>query len=512
MKALSSYTAKPYAMERAAYDALMRGIVSMDSEVILSKIDGTSEARIASASAISQSGPVAVIDVKGPIFQERTYVNQIMATLFGGCITEIMSMQFAQAMADPEIGSVLLRVNSPGGQAFGLDSFSEQIYNARGKGKPIVAFIDGMNASAAYYISSAADAIISTKDSSHGSIGSVLTIGNDAEFWASMGIKETVIVSDISPNKWPDEQTDEGRSLYQDWVNALGHNFADAVARNRGVSKQTVIQEYGQGWLKVGKSALAAGMIDGFASYEKTIAALSSGKWKSPRPKNNGGNKMSFIEEALVKAGWKQPAAEVSPAPGEETVEQMEAEHKAMVNKVNLETYGAPLQAGASLPSTPLTIAGMTEAEVLAMQAKLEENNVAIAQAQETRAQAFAASIASEYLENGAATGGGDDESEPIVSDRAKVIEAASALHLKAQRGEAISVDELTAFASVPRASAVVTTAVLAEEQIEGATAHKTETVDKKDNAGKGVAAVRASQQSMIDNLKSGQFAANGGV
>src|SRR5690606_16482553 len=133
---------------------------------------------------------VAVIPITGPIFKDATFLNQFIASVYGGSITEQIGAMFDAAMADPEVGSILLKVDSPGGEAYGLDSVSEQIYNARGKGKPIVAHVDGLNASAAYYLSSAADAIISTKDGTHGSIGTILNWLNFDKMMEELGIEE----------------------------------------------------------------------------------------------------------------------------------------------------------------------------------------------------------------------------------------------------------------------------------------------------------------------------------
>jgi signal peptide peptidase SppA len=501
MKILDYYGSRPWAMDETAYRGLMRSMAALDTQTIASRLPQNAQSLPAAVKAAPKSGGVAVIPITGPIFKDATLLNRFMTEVFGGSITEEIAAQFSAAMNDPEVGSILFKVDSPGGEAYGLDTVSEQIFQARGKGKPIVAHVDGLNASAAYYLSSAADAIISTKDGTHGSIGTIFNWLNFDKMMAELGIEEVTIVSEGSELKALDEMTPEGRAQMQEWANALGNNFVEAVARNRGVSAGAVRQDFGQGWVKFGKDAQKAGLIDGIASFDKTLNQLASGKFKIPTqqkttgaPRANGGKGMTVAEFL------KSPLSALLGNP--------DGRHESGEEEVPF----APAPALASAPAQVLAagaqlgvvrIAGMTEEEVLDMKAKLEaqENVVAeaaaaLAQSQENRAAAFAATYASAYLENG------DGEEE---SDRSKFIAAATALHLKAQRGEAATTDELAALCSIQQSGAVVDTGVLGEAELEGATAHVTEP-EKPKNEGAGVKAVREGQRSVIESIKNGKL------
>jgi hypothetical protein len=91
-----------------------------------------------------------------------------------------------------------------------------------------------------------------------GSIGVVMAVrdprrdkGKDIEF-----------VSSVSPNKRPDPTTPSGQDQYQALVDQLGDIFVAAVARNRGVKPQAVLDDFGAGGLLVGAQAVEAGMAD----------------------------------------------------------------------------------------------------------------------------------------------------------------------------------------------------------------------------------------------------------
>src|SRR5262249_48344987 len=84
-----------------------------------------------------------------------------------------LAAEFEQALSDPEVRQILFQIDSPGGEASGLFDLTDQIMQARGR-KPVVAFADGMAASAAYAIASAAGKFYVSQSAIVGSIGVVL--------------------------------------------------------------------------------------------------------------------------------------------------------------------------------------------------------------------------------------------------------------------------------------------------------------------------------------------------
>ncbi len=114
---------------------------------------------------------VAIIAIDGVIAKKMNMFTRIS----GGVSTQILQKDFSAAMADPEVKAILLDVDSPGGTVDGTEDLARTIYEARQLGeKPIVAFTDGLMASAAYWIASSADRIyISGETPWVGSIGVV---------------------------------------------------------------------------------------------------------------------------------------------------------------------------------------------------------------------------------------------------------------------------------------------------------------------------------------------------
>lgn len=213
---------------------------------------------------------IAILPISGPVMR---YAN-LFSKVSGATSIEILATDFNQALKNTDVKAIVLSIDSPGGTVAGVNEFSEMIYAARGR-KPIISYVSGIGASAAYWIASAADEIVIDATASVGSIGVISVQTDETERKAKEGIKEIQIVSSLSPRKRPDISTEEGRADMQSMVDSIAQVFFKAVARNRNVSADTVLSDFGQGGLLVGASAVSAGLADRIGSLENVIAGLS---------------------------------------------------------------------------------------------------------------------------------------------------------------------------------------------------------------------------------------------
>lgn len=211
----------------------------------------------------SVRGTTAVIPITGPIFR---YAN-IFTMISGATSVEETASEFRAALDNPLVESVVLEINSPGGQVTGVSELAQMI---RGAEKPVIAYVDGMAASAAYWIASAASKVVINDTALLGSIGVVTQIGLSDD-------KNTVeIVSTQSPRKRSDVRTDDGRAQVQATTDELAQVFIDTVAKHRGVTPATVMSDFGGGGLLIGQSAVNAGMADEVGSLETLLLSLST--------------------------------------------------------------------------------------------------------------------------------------------------------------------------------------------------------------------------------------------
>jgi ClpP class serine protease len=211
---------------------------------------------------------VATIPVTGPLFRYASFFNRISgATTYADLATDLQA-----ALADPRIKAIILSIDSPGGEVNGNAELAAQVFAARGK-KPIVAYVSNLGASAAYWLASAADTVIVASTAIVGSIGTVATIRKAAAPGPNQA-RVIEIVSTQSPSKRLDPETDMGRAALQQTIDAIADVFVNRVAEYRGVSRETVLADFGQGGVLVGDAAVRAGLADGLGDYESLHAEL----------------------------------------------------------------------------------------------------------------------------------------------------------------------------------------------------------------------------------------------
>lgn len=213
---------------------------------------------------------VAVIPVTGPIFR---YAN-LFTELSGATSTEVLATDIRAALDNPYVSGIALDINSPGGDAVGINELSGLIYGAR-KRKPVIAYGGGTMASAAYWLGAAADSVVIDATAVVGSIGVVMSYLDTTKRDEKSDVQRREIVSSASPDKRLDMNTDAGRAKVQEMVDAMAEVFVGAVAKYRGVTPEKVKSDFGRGGVLVGAAAKAAGMVDRIGSLDTVIADIA---------------------------------------------------------------------------------------------------------------------------------------------------------------------------------------------------------------------------------------------
>lgn len=255
---------------------LVLAVASRDeffSEVRKEALNSRDGAPLENAKMVSLLDGVAVLPISGPLFRHATLLTKVSAA---GSYEQIMR-DFKRSVDSDEVKAIVLDIDSPGGEVHGCGELSTFIYNNRGK-KPIIAYVSGMMCSAAYWLGSAADEIITDPSGVIGSIGVRTVMVDDSKRDEMAGIREYDIVSSQSPYKVADASRPEDRDRVRDGLSAMATVFVDDVARNRGVSADTVLKEFGKGDTFVGKDAIGAGLVDKVGNLEFTIKELSGSK------------------------------------------------------------------------------------------------------------------------------------------------------------------------------------------------------------------------------------------
>jgi len=211
----------------------------------------------------------AIIPIQGIIAKRMNLLTQIS----GGVSAQLVGRDIKEALANNTIKSILLDIDSPGGTIDGTQELADIIFAGRGQ-KPIVAYSDGMIASAAYWIGSAADRIYISGDTvTVGSIGVVASHIDYSRYEEKIGIKTTEIYAGkykrIASQYQP--LSEEGRQTIQDQVDFLYTVFVNEVAKQRSVSAGKVLENMADGKIFIGNQAISAGLVDDMATLDRLI-------------------------------------------------------------------------------------------------------------------------------------------------------------------------------------------------------------------------------------------------
>lgn len=114
--------------------------------------------------------------------------------------TEDIGSWILEANADDNVSAIVLEINSPGGSVDGTELLATIVRQSQ---KPVVAYVTGMAASAAYWIASQCKEIVmeAAISSEVGSIGVLATHIDASQFYEKEGYKITIIRSEGSEDK-----------------------------------------------------------------------------------------------------------------------------------------------------------------------------------------------------------------------------------------------------------------------------------------------------------------------
>lgn len=185
--------------------------------------------------------------------------------------------------SNKDVGAIILDIDSPGGTVAGLTGVTNRIYESRGK-KPIIALVNDLMASAAYFLGSAATEIVADPDSLTGSIGTIAVHLDWSKFLENEGVKATILhAGKYKKEGNPYEAlSEEAREDWQKLINDYYETFVNIVARNRGLKAGDVKENFGQGRVLKAQKAKAVGMIDRIATFKQVLTDLQpKGKTKA---------------------------------------------------------------------------------------------------------------------------------------------------------------------------------------------------------------------------------------
>jgi signal peptide peptidase SppA len=222
-------------------------------------------------------GTVAVLPIFGTIVPRADLFSEFS----GGTSAEVLTRKFRSLVNDPNVGAIVLDVDSPGGAVSGVEEVASEIFKARGS-KPIIAVANHLAASAAYWIATAADELVVTPSGEVGSIGVFAGHQDISGALETEGVKITLVNAGkfkVEGNPY-EPLSEEARAAIQSRVDDYYNAFTRDVARHRGVKQSEVKGGFGEGRVVGAKEAVALGMADRVGTLDQVISDLTRRRGK----------------------------------------------------------------------------------------------------------------------------------------------------------------------------------------------------------------------------------------
>lgn len=208
---------------------------------------------------------VGVIVAQGSISDGRAGPGNI-----GGLSTAEL---VRKARGDDKIKALVLRVNSPGGSAFGSELVRRELELTRQAGKPVVVSMGDVAASGGYWISMAADQVIADPATITGSIGVVGILPTAEGVVDKLSVRvagtgTTWLVGAYDPRRAMDPRFEQ---LIQTVISHFYGRFTTMVAKARKSTPEK-IDAVAQGRVWSGQQALERGLVDRLGGLGEAVA------------------------------------------------------------------------------------------------------------------------------------------------------------------------------------------------------------------------------------------------
>jgi signal peptide peptidase SppA len=210
---------------------------------------------------------VAVVPIIGTLTHRPELIGSEMTRSTAAVAEEVRA-----ADRDPNVTGIVLEVDSPGGEVFGVPEAWAAI---RGASKPVVASVNGQAGSAAYYLASAAREVVVTPSGEVGSVGVFALHVDASKALDNVGESWEFIVASDSPFKVehaPDRPlSDAAREALQSQVDRYMAMFVRDLAQGRGVPRDYVKQRFGRGRMVGAEDAVRQGMADRVGGFDVAL-------------------------------------------------------------------------------------------------------------------------------------------------------------------------------------------------------------------------------------------------
>ncbi len=243
----------------------------------------------------------------GVITIDSTITTHKSEGLFGKTLSskDVVDL-IKQAEDDPSIKVIFLDINSPGGSVVASKAIA---YAVRNCSKPVVAYIEDIGTSGAYYVASASDLVIADEDSLTGSIGVIMELENYAGLLEKLGINVTTLkkgeYKDIANPTRPGGITPGEREILNQILDLAYQHFKRDLLTFRGDRLKAPIDEIADGRVMTGYQAWKLGLVDELGTRQYALKKAWELAGESGEPQVMELKKEEFsLMDILAEAGY----------------------------------------------------------------------------------------------------------------------------------------------------------------------------------------------------------------
>jgi len=213
------------------------------------------------------SDRIAVVYAQGPILYTEGSEDIIGKEAINNAFQEILDSDMIKA--------VVLRIDSPGGDALTSEIILNASRTLKGK-KTLVVSMGNVAASGGYYIACLADRIFADPMTITGSIGVLAAFPNISGMADKIGINAEQVSTHENAMGYSVFEP-MGRGFEKSTINAIEkvyHTFKSRVAEGRSLDME-VVEEIAQGRVWSGKDAISVGLVDALGGLQEAISAAA---------------------------------------------------------------------------------------------------------------------------------------------------------------------------------------------------------------------------------------------
>lgn len=237
------------------------------------------------SSRAGKQGRTAVLNIRDGMVQRAEWWHEYVGIASYEAINEGLLM----AQADDSVDSILLHLDTPGGMVSGIDSVTDTMAKIS---KPIIAYTDGVMASAGYWIGSNADVVVSSRLATVGSVGALVIRQDITKMLDNMGIKMEILRAGDNKarmNPFEDLREEDREAVladlddsYQEFLNQI------VIGRKGKVSRQGIEELTEHGRTFSGKTAMEKKLVDYVAPMLEVLEEMDE------KLNNNDEDKLSI--------------------------------------------------------------------------------------------------------------------------------------------------------------------------------------------------------------------------